>query len=74
MRTACECSSRMMNVVGLAAIFVLAAPAARADDSAVSDARLLMPDGYVAPAEPAVVEHLEWVRDQKLGLLMHFGL
>ena len=29
---------------------------------------------YVAPKEKAVAEKLEWFRDQKLGLMMHFGL
>ena len=31
-------------------------------------------EGYVAPKEQAVREKLEWFRDQKLGLMMHFGL
>lgn len=30
-------------------------------------------DGYTAPQEPKVAEHLEWFRDQKLGLMMHWG-
>ncbi len=29
---------------------------------------------YVPPPEPAVQEHLEWFRDQKLGIMMHFGV
>ena len=32
------------------------------------------PKGYVAPTEPAVLKHLEWFKDQKLGLMMSFGL
>ena len=58
----------------MAAVFSLAVTSARAGESAVADARLQTPEGYVAPTDPAVVEHLEWFRDQKFGLLMHFGL
>lgn len=29
---------------------------------------------YVQPSSPAVRERLEWLKDQKLGLMMHFGL
>ena len=32
------------------------------------------PKGYVQPTEPEVVERLEWFKDQKLALMMHFGL
>ena len=32
------------------------------------------PNGYVEPAEKEVREKLEWFRDQKLGLMMHFGI
>ena len=28
-------------------------------------------EDWVKPTEPAVLEHLEWFRDQKLGLFMH---
>ena len=31
-------------------------------------------DKYVEPSSPLVREHLEWFRDQKLCLMMHFGL
>ena len=30
-------------------------------------------DAYVPPREAAVRERLEWFRDQKLALMMHFG-
>lgn len=33
-----------------------------------------MPDSYCEPKEPEVREHLEWLRDQKLALMVHFGL
>ena len=29
---------------------------------------------YRAPASNAVQEHLEWFRDQKFGLMIHWGL
>jgi len=29
---------------------------------------------YRAPKSPAVQEHLEWFRDQKFGLMIHWGL
>ena len=29
---------------------------------------------YVCPTDPAVLQQLEWFRDQKLALMMHFGL
>lgn len=28
---------------------------------------------YVAPKEKEVLEHLEWFKDQKLGLMMHWA-
>lgn len=32
------------------------------------------PEGYVVPQAPEVRDRLEWFRDQKLALMMHFGL
>ena len=32
------------------------------------------PKGYVQPTEPEVIERLEWFKDQKLALMMHWGL
>ena len=32
------------------------------------------PKGYVQPKEPEVRERLEWFKDQKLALMMHWGL
>ena len=29
---------------------------------------------YVCPTDPAVLQQLEWFRDQKPALMMHFGL
>ena len=30
-------------------------------------------ESYIAPADPLISERLEWFRDQKLALMMHFG-
>ena len=32
------------------------------------------PKRYVQPKEPEVIERLEWFKDQKLALMMHFGI
>ena len=32
------------------------------------------PQPYTPPSSPAVQERLEWFQDQKLGLMMHFGI
>ena len=29
---------------------------------------------YVRPTDPAILQQLEWFQDQKLALMMHFGL
>ena len=44
-----------------------------ADDEIVDGVHGYMPKNYVTPAEPSVREHLEWFRDQKLALMVHFG-
>ena len=31
-------------------------------------------ESYVVPTDPLIQERLEWFRDQKLALMMHFGL
>ena len=31
------------------------------------------PDGYVADPNPLIRERLEWFKDQKLALMMHWG-
>lgn len=33
-----------------------------------------MPGNYVVPEEPEVCDRLEWFMDQKLALMMHFGM
>ena len=43
-------------------------------DAIVNGVHGYMPDGYVEPKEPEVRERLEWFKDQKLALMMHFGM
>ena len=30
-------------------------------------------ESYVTPSDPRVLKKLEWFKDQKLGLMMHWG-
>ncbi|MBQ6947531.1 MAG: alpha-L-fucosidase, partial [Clostridia bacterium] len=30
-------------------------------------------ESYIAPTDPLILERLEWFKDQKLALMMHFG-
>ena len=43
-------------------------------DAIVNGVHGYMPDNYVVPKEPEVREKLEWLKDQKLALMMHFGM
>ena len=43
-------------------------------DAIVNGVHGYMPDDYVEPKEPEVRERLEWFKDQKLALMMHFGM
>lgn len=43
-------------------------------DSIVNGIHGYMSDSYVVPKEAAVRERLEWFKDQKLALMMHFGM
>ena len=60
------------------AAFVLAAAtaafAAEIDDGIKDGVHGYTPKHYVQPPEPEVCERLEWFKDQKLGLMMHWGL
>ena len=60
------------------AAFVLAAAtaafAAEIDDGIKDGTHGYTPKGYVQPKESEVRERLEWFKDQKLALMMHFGL
>ena len=53
-----------------------AAPAATAEeDPDVKDGvHGYTPNNYVQPPEPEVRERLEWFKDQKLALMMHWGI
>ena len=60
------------------AAFVLAAAAAafaaEIDDGIKDGTHGYTPKGYVQPKESEVRERLEWFKDQKLALMMHFGI
>ena len=45
-----------------------------ADDGIQEGVHGYTPKGYVQPTEPEVIERLEWFKDQKLALMMHWGL
>ena len=51
-----------------------AAFAAEADDGIKDGVHGYTPKGYVQPKEPEVMERIEWFKDQKLALMMHWGL
>ena len=60
-----------------AASVLAAAPiacAVEADDGIKDGVHGWTPKGYVQPPEPEVRERLEWFKDQKLALMMHWGL
>lgn len=44
------------------------------EDAIVNGVHGYMPENYVVPEEPEVRERLEWFKDQKLALMMHFGI
>ena len=62
-----------IRLLCLAAAAGAALCSSRADD-VVNGVHGYTPATYVRPKEPAVRERLEWFRDQKLGLMMHFGI
>ena len=64
-------TARTFMFAGIAA---WAAGAAFAADGIVNGVHGYTPKGYVEPKEPEVREHIEWFKDQKLALMMHFGM
>ena len=53
----------------------LAADAKKMDkDAIINGTHGYMPANYIEPVEPAVREKLEWFKDQKLGIMMHWGM
>ena len=65
--------------IALVAALGVSAAALSAEDDMTADAIVngvhgYMPDNYVVPKEPEVRERLEWLKDQKLALMMHFGM
>ena len=43
-------------------------------DAIVNGTHGYMPDNYVAPTDPLIRQRVEWYMDQKIGLMMHFGI
>lgn len=63
--------------LGIALVVVAAGWSAFAEtevDAIVNGTHGYTPKNYVVPPEPAVRERLEWFKDQKLALMMHFGM
>ena len=62
----------------IAAAAAIAAGVCTADDMSadaiVNGVHGYMPESYIPPKEPVVRERLEWFKDQKLALMMHFGM
>lgn len=72
-----------MNMIKAAALAacagsVISASAADAKkldkDAIVNGVHGYMPENYVVPTDPLVRERLEWFKDQKLALMMHWGI
>ncbi|MCQ2392793.1 MAG: alpha-L-fucosidase [Kiritimatiellae bacterium] len=62
------------GVFAAGAVLVSALMACYGGDGVVQGVHTHTPKNYVAPKEPAVIEHLEWFKDQKFGLMMCMGL
>ena len=74
-----ERSGKAILPAALAAVGCALGASALADGAMTKDAIIngthgYMPENYIVPAEPAVREKLEWFKDQKLGLMMHWGI
>ncbi len=62
------------GAVVIAAAAMCASAAFAANDSIKNGVHGYTPKRYVQPKEPEVLERLEWFKDQKLALMMHFGI
>ena len=67
---------RRASTLGAVAVAVLVSHGAddMSAEAIVNGVHGYMPDNYVVPKEPEVRERLEWFLDQKLALMMHFGM
>ena len=72
---------RLLAALAVSASAVVTASAAeKADakkmdkDAIVNGVHGYMPANYVPETDPKVKEHIEWYMDQKLGLMMHWGI
>ncbi|MBP5510089.1 MAG: alpha-L-fucosidase [Kiritimatiellae bacterium] len=64
----------MKMVLVVSALMIAASSVSGASDGIKNGVHGYTPKRYVAPKEAAVIERLEWFKDQKLALMMHFGI
>ena len=62
------------GVFAAGAVLVSALMVCYGGDGVVQGVHTHTPKNYVVPKDPAVIEHLEWFKDQKFGLMMCMGL
>lgn len=65
---------RLARPLAVLSVASLAVGGAFGKDIVVDGTHGYLTEDYVEPEEPAVRAHIEWLRDQKLALMMHFGL
>ncbi|MBQ6142253.1 MAG: alpha-L-fucosidase [Kiritimatiellae bacterium] len=66
--------NKCLAMCAAGAVAACTASALAAKDGIKDGVHGYTPKGYVQPKEPEVRERLEWFKDQKLALMMHFGL
>ena len=65
----------MMRRTAFACVAAFAAAWGAAGEEGIFDGTHgYMPENDIEPREPEVREHLEWFQDQKLALMVHFGI
>jgi len=66
--------NKCLAMCAAGAVAACTASALAAKDGIKDGVHGYTPKGYVQPKEPEVRERLEWFKDQKLALMMHWGL
>jgi len=69
-----EMKTRMISKVLAGALAAAGAAFVLADDNIEEGRHTYTVEGYHATTNPVVRQHVEWYRDQKLALMVHFGL
>ncbi|MBO7237471.1 MAG: alpha-L-fucosidase, partial [Kiritimatiellae bacterium] len=64
----------MKKTILTALVIACGVISAVAQDGIVNGVHGYTPKSYVHPTDPVIKERLEWFMDQKLALMMHFGL